>query len=644
MRPGYTVGLLGLGLAVGGAASAADAAGAAGPGAVQFTGWLGARLTACAQHGLVEQPLEPLIAPFRDKTEVGDGDWRCEYWGKWFTGLALADAYLQTPRSARVRDEAVAALVATADDDGYLGTRSREHRGAGWDVWGRKYALLGLLAAYDRTGAQGTLAAAMRAGDTLIAQFGPGGANLPDYGFAAWKGLPTSSVLEPIVRLYQRSGEQRFLDFAAHIVAAWSRPSALAPEGMRLIESALSGARPVEYVAAKAYEMMSCFEGLCELYRATGNEDYKRAALALGEGVLAHETTILGCGTSREVWCDGRTRQTEPLDMPMETCVTATWMKYAEHLWQLTGEPRWIDELERNLYNALLPAMMPSGRWWAYFSSPNGERVPSYIQHADVGLSCCVVNGPRALLRTPRWAVGTLDGAPCINLYAPGHAMVSTPAGQQLGLHLSGDYPFAATTQVRLDLEQPERFTLVLRSPAWSPRWQVRINGEPVEVEGAGYVRLEREWRGADHLELRFDLTVRAVAAPDGNGQVALVRGPVVLSLSERLNTAAAGTFDLPTGVDGEVTGQLDPELAAEAGTNVALRVSDGTRAVVFCDYASAGTGWSTTDRFRTWLTNPLELGGTSLYDTGQDWRSLSHQRDHRPAEPPAGEVLADER
>jgi hypothetical protein len=85
----------------------------------------------------------------------------------------------------------------------------------------------------------------------------------------------------------------------------------------------------------------------------------------------------------------------------METCVTATWMKFLYQLLRLTGDVKYADELEKNLYNGLLGAQMPGGGWWAYFSGVNGERVPSLMQHDDVGLSCCVVSGPRALLLTP---------------------------------------------------------------------------------------------------------------------------------------------------------------------------------------------------------------------------------------------------
>lgn len=255
-------------LAALGQAPVADMLAPAAAGSVRLTGRLGARLDACIDQGLLAQAIEPLVKPYRDKREVGDGDWRCEYWGKWVTGLTLADGCRDAAATHAKRDEAARALIATAAPDGYLGTRQVASRLKGWDVWGRKYALLGLVACYDRSGDAAVLQAACRAADTLLAEIGQGRANIADLGYAQWKGLPASSVLEPIVLLYQRTREPRYLAFARAILDAWTQPSKLAPKGMRLIEDALAGVAPSKMVSSKAYEQMSCFEGLCELYRA----------------------------------------------------------------------------------------------------------------------------------------------------------------------------------------------------------------------------------------------------------------------------------------------------------------------------------------------------------------------------------------
>jgi DUF1680 family protein len=578
----------------------------AAPESVRITGRLGEKLDLCITQRLLAQDAEVLIAPFRAKTETGGADWRSEYWGKWFTSLTLADAYHTTPAIRAVRDEATKALIATAAPDGYIGTRVPEHRLEGWDVWGRKYVLLGLIADYERTHDVSVLDAARRHTDTLIAELGPGKTSIADVG--EWNGLPASSVLEPVVLLYERTGAEKYLNFAEHIVAGWSVPSKRVPAGMRLVEDALAGKNPAQMCAPKAYEMMSCFEGLCELYRATGKRAYLDATLKLAEGIQRQEETLIGVGTRNEVWFDGANQQTGVVEKPMETCVTATWMKLCYQLLRLTGDARYADELEKNLYNGLLGAMMPDGQWWAYFSGLMGVRVPSYVQHADVGTSCCVLNGPRGLMLTPFWAFMQSADGPVVNLYAPGTAQVGS-----VKLEIKGDYPVSDQVEIVVAPDKTKDFTLSLRIPAWSKRTELTVNGKSVAVT-PGYAKIRRTWRKGDRVKIAFDLRGKV---EECNGQMALQRGPVVLSLDNRLTPATARqvTFDRHLEL------KSNPAAAKKIGAWMAFDVG----ALTFCDYASAGNAFSEQNSFRTWLPQPLDLA--KVYETGQTWQTLSHAR-----------------
>ncbi|MDB6065584.1 MAG: hypothetical protein JWR26_1792 [Pedosphaera sp.] len=576
----------------------------AAPESVRISGRLGEKLDLCLAHRILAQDIESVVAPYRAKTEIGGADWRCEYWGKWFTSLTLADAYYSTPATRELRDAAAKALMATAAPDGYLGTRVPAHRLEGWDVWGCKYALLGLIADYDRTHDSAALAAAGRETDVLIAALCPGKTDIADVG--EWNGLPASSVLEPVVLLYERTGEEKYREFAEHIVACWSGPSKRLPAGMRLVEDALAGKNPAEMCSPKAYEMMSCFEGLCELYRATGKHQYLEASIKLADGIFREEATLVGVGTHNEVWYGGAKQQAGVVEKPMETCVTVTWMKLCDQLLRLTGDARYADELEKNLYNGLLGAMMPDGQWWAYFDGLMGVRVPSYVQHADVGLSCCVVNGPRGLMLTPFWAFMQSADGPVVNLYAPGNAQVGA-----VKLEITGDYPVSDKVDIHVTPARTEEFTLSLRIPAWSERTQLKVNGKELPVT-PGYAKIRRTWRKGDRVAITFDMRARMVEC---NGQVALQRGPVVLSLDNRLTPAAARQVTL------DQNPKLKPNPAAAKKIGAWMAFDVGT--LTFCDYASAGNAFSEQNMFRTWLPQPLDMA--TVYETGQTWRTLSH-------------------
>ena len=171
---------------------------------------------------------------------------------------------------------------------------------------------------------------------------------------------------------------------------------------------------------------------------------------------------IHGSGSNQELWCDGARIQTETMEQPVETCVTATWMKLCDQLLRLTGDPVWADQLEISLYNALLGAMTPDGAWWAYFSPLSGQRVPSHYQHDDCQLSCCVANGPRGLFLTPRWAVMGCKTGIVLNLYSPGSATQKLADGTEVKLVQQTDYPVGDTITLTVSPEKKSKFTLKL--------------------------------------------------------------------------------------------------------------------------------------------------------------------------------------
>lgn len=337
------------------------------PGSVHFSGPMGDAIETCLKGRIRAQDLSTLIEPFqaRQETEL----WQSEFWGKWFTSAALAYRYQPVADLRAILDRAVGGLLATQTPDGYIGTYKHSAELRCWDVWGRKYVLLGLLAYYDLTGDRRALQAACREADYTLGQIGPGKADIVKLGW--WNGLAASSILEPMVLLYRRTGEQRYLDFAQYIVRRWGEPG-----GPDLVRKAIDGVPvfkmfrgPAKVIKdygdagdSKAYEMMSCYEGLAELYRVTGDPRYLAAVKRVFADIDATEITVLGSGSSLERWCNGHTRQTETVPEWMETCVTVTWMKLTAQLLRLRGDSTYADRIEQSAYNSLLGTRRPTAR------------------------------------------------------------------------------------------------------------------------------------------------------------------------------------------------------------------------------------------------------------------------------------------
>ncbi len=584
---------------------------------IKLGGYVGGRIDSCIENRIKAQDVRELILPFETRPDTWC--WTSEFWGKWFTSAASAFAYTQDPELRRLLDAAVRGLLATQTPDGYIGAYNEQNRLSHWDVWGRKYSLLGLLDYYDLTGDAATLEGAVRLADHLMTEVGPGKADIVRIGL--YRGMPSSSILEPIVRLYRLTNQSRYLDFARYIVAQWTTPGAPDLIGKALAEVPVGERFPQPEAwwtwenGQKAYEMMSCYEGLLELYRETGAPEYREAVIRAFENIRDTEITIAGAGASLECWYSGKVRQTEPALHMMETCVTMTWMKFCENLLRLTGDPAFADEIERSAYNALLGAMTPDGSTFSKYSPLSGVRELGENQ-CDTTLNCCIANGPRAMMLLPQAAVMTDEAGPVVNLYIEGTAQVPLPSGNSMALQQQTNYPESGDVAIRLHMDRAERFPLRLRVPAWSARTEIVVNGQAVASPEPGrYAVLEREWAPDDLVQMRLDVRGRLVRSPGARHvHLAVLRGPVVLARDARLGQESIGA-PVPHVPEGEDALKLERMTeGAPEGAWMAFRATlDGGPAaeeqarLSLMDYSSAGNTWSDASRFRVWMPRLLD-------------------------------------
>lgn len=139
---------------------------------VELDGHIGARIDACIETNVMSQDIDHLIEPFKHKTETER--WQSEFWGKWMLGACQSYRYTKNPVLLKKISYAVEELLKTQLPNGYIGNYSEQAQLAQWDVWGRKYCLLGLQAYYDITGDQKVLNACRKLADHLMKQVGGG--------------------------------------------------------------------------------------------------------------------------------------------------------------------------------------------------------------------------------------------------------------------------------------------------------------------------------------------------------------------------------------------------------------------------------------------------------------------------------------
>ena len=574
-------------------------------------GYAGGKLDASYQNRILAQDANRLVEPFRNRTE--DRCWQSEFWGKWFTSAVLAYKYRPEPKLKAILDQAVSGLLSTQTADGYIGNYADNKHLDQWDIWGRKYCMLGLLAYYDLTNDKKTILAVRKLADHLMKELSDTKSLIVKKG--NHHGMAASSVLEPICQLYSRTGDQRYLDFASEIVRQWETP-----DGPQLIsKSGISVSqrfpKPKNWFGPeqgqKAYEMMSCYEGLLELYRLTGKPEYLKAVEATWQNIYDEDINITGSGSSVECWFGGKHLQTMHIDHYQETCVTATWIKLSQQLLRLTGESKYADAVEQTWYNALLGSMFKDGADWAKYSPLAGKRLQGSEQ-CGMGLNCCNASGPRGLFTFPLTAVmATKDGI-SINFFAEGSYKLQLPGGASVEVVQQTDYPVSGNITVKVLLTKEQQLKVRIRIPEWSKQNQLLVNGEPIaNVTPGSYAEVSRIWKSGDAISLTADMRGRIVRIGERPENIAIVRGPIVLCRDARLGTPHVDETLLPV-LDKEGTIKLEPVAVNQDGIWMKYKGSfileshqEGggkPQDITFCDFASAGNTLDEQSWFRVWL------------------------------------------
>lgn len=592
---------------------------------VELHGHIGARIDACIETNVMLQDIDHLIEPFKHKIETER--WQSEFWGKWMLGACQSYQYTKNPVLLKKISYAVDELLKTQLPNGYIGNYSEQSQLAQWDVWGRKYCLLGLQAYYDITGDQKVLTACRKLADHLMKQVGPEAADISKIG--NYKGMAAGSILEPIMYLYNRTSDARYLNFAKYIVAQWEKPDA-----SNLISKAIAG-EPVAkrfwpfpkashwaLGGHKSYEMMSCYVGLLELYKVTKNATYLSAVVATANDIMTNEINIVGGASSTECWFEGAKNQTTPSFLSMETCVTFTWMQLCDRLLQLTGEVKYADQIEKTTYNALQAAARAENMMIASYVPLEGFRRDGERQ-CGMDINCCKANAPRAFAMLPDFAFRFSENKIAMNLYTNSKAQFLLNNKNKVSLAVETSYPVSDQVNITVNPEQESVFTLSLRIPEWSKQNSLLVNGEelPDAILPGGYLEVKRKWKKGDVVVLSLDLRGKMVVL---NNHMAIVRGPIVLARDTRFKD---GFVDETIAIEHDKDNYVPLVAVTDKPSSVWMAFSvnaltsiyngdkESFRKIKLCDFGSAGNGWDEHERYRVWLTRTIETA-----DRGTWW------------------------
>lgn len=565
------------------------------------------------------------VEQFRVQLDAEDGGWRGEYYGKMMRGACWIYKYTKNEKLYRTLDATVRYLLSCQEENGRISSYKQDGEFGYWDMWCRKYVMLGSQYFYeickDEEFKAEIITKLNRHLDYIIDHIGEGEGQIDildstTHNPWTWGALNSSSILEPVVRQYWLTGEKKYLDFASYIVkrggSKWGNIYKLAIEGKKA---------PYEYPVTKAYEATSFFEGVLEYYRATGDEDAKAAYINFMAKVVETDLTVIGCsGCTHELFDHSSLVQTEVNDeVKQETCVTVTLMKAFYQALCLTGEAKYAEAMERSGYNAMLGAV----NFNKLYSAPNdkgslsdrefvatapfvrlieGFTFDSYsplykdkrarriggfkVMPGGTSYGCCACIGASGIAVMPISSVMLSKTGLTVN-----HYMNGTFTAGGVTLDMETKYPYGEKISIKVHTGAPVSFALSLRIPSETVG-RATIDGKAAKVNELGYAVIEREWCEGDTVELVIPRDLKTMRL---NGKVAVSYGTIMLALDER-------NQDIDVKVTDKIT-KIEPMVTNFASREAYKVTFSNETTVNMVDYASAGAEWNKPDcRVTVWI------------------------------------------
>jgi len=387
-----------------------------------------------------------------------------------------------------------------------------------------------LLAYYTTTGYLPALEACKKMGNLLCATFGnnPGQRDIILAGEHV--GMAATSVLDPMVELYRYTGEKKYLDFCYYILDAWEHPN-----GPKIISSLLSTGKVSQVANGKAYEMLSNLVGLTKLYRVTGDEKLLKPVLIAWQDIVTNRLYITGSTSSMEHFQEDQFLPAANKDNIGEGCVTTTWIQLNQNLLAVTGELKYIGQIEKTIYNHLLGAENPETGCVSYYTALMDKKP------YNCGITCCTSSVPRGIAMIPCFTFGNIKNVPTLMLYEPAAYKENIRTGGKenidLSMQIESSFPENGNAVITVKTSKTTSFQIALRVPSWSSSFIAEVGGKQFKGTANQYLTIEREWKSGDKINVKFDMPVEIISGgksyPD---QIAFQRGPQVLAFDDSVN------------------------------------------------------------------------------------------------------------
>ena len=457
-------------------------------------------------------------------------------------------------------DSVLDVVAAAQEPDGYLYTArtinpAHPHQWAGKKRWETEDFLshelynLGHMvdaacAHYQATGSTKFLNIAKRYADCVIKEVGP------NAGQACI--VPGHQIAEmALARLYVITGEKKYLDEAKFLLdyrGKTGRKDIYSQSDIPVVKQKEAWGH-----AVRAGYM---YAGMADVAALLGDSSYIKAIDTIYENIVSRKYYLTGgVGARHQGEAFGADYELPNLTAYNETCAAISMVYLFERMFLLHGDAKYIDCLERTLYNGVISGMSVDGGKFFYPNPLSSDG--HYRFNADntmtrqpwFGCACCPSNLSRFIPSMPGYMYGIKGSNLYVNLFAANTATIQVN-GKDVTLEEATNYPWDGDISIKVLKNKAKAFNMLIRIPGWVlnevvpsdlytfsddifSTYEVTVNGQRVDGElQNGYLVINRNWKKGDVVSIHFDMPVRTVVAnprvADDRGRVAVERGPLV--------------------------------------------------------------------------------------------------------------------
>jgi DUF1680 family protein len=441
------------------------------------------------------------------------------------------DGYLYTFRTA----EPDTAITNTPHD--WIGSKRWEKDSVlSHELYNCGHLYESAVAHYQATGKKTFLNVAIKNADLLVKTFGPNG--IHEY--------PGHQIVElGLVKMYRVTGKEAYLKLAKFFLDVRGPGG----EAYNQADKKVINQRHAEGHAVRAAYM---YTGMADVAALTNDEGYLDAIDTIWNDVADKKLYITGgIGATGDGEAFGEAYDLPNMSAYAETCAAIGNVYWNQRMFLLHGDSKYMDVLERTLYNGLLSGISLSGNRFFY---PNV--LASVGQHQRSGwfnCACCITNMTRFLPSMPGYIYAQNDNDLYVNLYVSSNANIKLKS-TEVQLIQQTEYPWQGKVNITVEPTKTTAFTMHVRIPGWATDQPVttsdlysfmggKLTSIPVYVNGEkinyimqkGYAIINRIWKKDDKITIDFPMNVQKITANDkvkaDNGRLALQRGPIVYCL-----------------------------------------------------------------------------------------------------------------